>query len=97
MFEIRILEQQYDMHDPESKTKFYNAVAEKLCSFGEKLERDNYIAAVADKYMIGIEDLRRLVNQYGAKIGMAAGGASPMRERSEFKKSRAAKRKRKTV
>ena len=58
MFEIRILEQQYDMHDPESKTKFYNAVAEKLCTFGEKLERDNYIAAVADKYMIGIEDLR---------------------------------------
>ena len=93
MFEIRILEQQYDMHDPESKTKFYNAVAEKLCTFGEKLERDNYIAAVADKYMIGIEDLRRLVNQYGAKIGMAAGGAPPVRERSELRREQGSEKK----
>ena len=93
MFEIRILEQQYDMHDPESKTKFYNAVAEKLCTFGEKLERDNYIAAVAEKYMIGIEDLRRLVNQYGAKIGMAAGGASPVRERAEVRRDQGGEKK----
>ncbi len=76
LFEIRILEQQYDMHDPESKTAFYQEVAKKLCGFTEKLERDNYIAAVAAKYMIAVEDLRRLVNQYGARIGMAGGGTA---------------------
>lgn len=75
LFEIRILEQQYDMHDPESKTEFYNEVAKKLCGFTEKLERDNYIDAVASRYMIGVEDLRRLVNQYGARLGMAGGTA----------------------
>lgn len=75
LFEIRILQQQYDMHDPESKTSFYNEVAKKLCGFTEKLERDNYIDAVAGKYMIAVEDLRRLVNQYGAKLGMAGGAA----------------------
>lgn len=79
LFEIRILEQQYDMHDPESKTAFYNEVAGKLCSFTEKLERDNYIDAVAAKYMIAVEDLRRLVNQQGLKIGLAGGGASRAR------------------
>lgn len=94
LFEIRILQQQYDMYDPESKTAFYNEVAKKLCSFSEKLERDNYIDAVASKYMIAVEDLRRLVNRYGARLGMAGGGlagavsgtepgtgASPGRER----------------
>lgn len=73
LFEIRMMEQQYDMHDPESKTEFYNEVARKLCGFSEKLERDNYIDAVAGKYMIAVEDLRRLVNQYGARIGIAGG------------------------
>lgn len=75
LFEIRILQQQYDMGDPESKTAFYNEVAQKLCGFSEKLERDNYIEAVAAKYMIAVEDMRRLVNQYGAKIGVAGGMA----------------------
>lgn len=82
LFEIRILEQQHDMHDPESKTAFYNEVAQKLCGFTEKLERDNYIDAVAGKYMIAVEDLRRLVNQYGLKAGMA-NGASGGRSRDE--------------
>lgn len=73
MFEIRILEQQYDMKDPEGKTAFYNEAAKKLCGFAEKLERDNYIDAVARKYMISVDDLRRLVNRTGMKIGLAGG------------------------
>lgn len=72
MFEIRILEQQYDMHDPEGKTAFYNEVARKLCGFTEKLERDNYVDAVAQKYMLAASDLQRLVNQMGMKIGLTA-------------------------
>lgn len=95
LFEVRMLERQYDMRDPESKTAFYNEVAKKLCGFTEKLERGNYIDAVAMKYMIGVEDLRRLVNQYGMKLGLAAGtarngtaggeqsGAGGMRERED--------------
>lgn len=71
LFEIRILERQYDMNDPDGKTAFYNEIAKKLCGFSEKLERDNYIVAVAAKYMLAVEDLRRLVNQYGMKIGIA--------------------------
>ena len=70
-FEIRILEGQYDMNDPESKTKFHREIAKKLCEFSEDLERDNYLQAVAEKYFIGIENLRRLVATYAAQTGLA--------------------------
>lgn len=67
MFEIRIMEQKYDMTDPTSKTAFYNEVAVKLIGFTEELERNNYIQAVADKYHIAFEDLRKLVNNLALK------------------------------
>ena len=94
LFEVRMEEQQHDMHDPEGKTAFYNAVAKMLCGFTEKLERDNYIEAVAAKYMISPDDLRRLVNQQGLKAGLAGGGRAPQSvvdaqdgARTEYKKS----------
>ena len=68
MFEIRILEQQYDMKDPESKSAFYHEVAKKLCSFTEKIERDIYVQAVAEKYMLPTQDLQRLVGKYGMQM-----------------------------
>lgn len=70
MFELRIMEQQYDMHDPESKTAFYNEVAQKLLGFSEELERNNYIEAVAAKYQMGFENLRRLVLHTASKGGI---------------------------
>ena len=71
LFEIRIMESQHDMNDPESKTAFYNEVAKKLLGFSEELERNNYIEAVADKYQIGFYNLRKLVNQLAMKDGLA--------------------------
>ena len=62
MFQIRIMQESYDMKDPESKTAFYNEMAKKLLDFPEELERNNYIQAVAETYNIGFEELRRLVN-----------------------------------
>ena len=43
----------------------------KLCEFSEEVERDNYLQAVAEKYYIGIENLRRLVVRYAAGTGAA--------------------------
>ena len=70
-FEIRILEGQFDMNDPEEKTKFHREIAKKLCEFSEDVERDNYLQAIADKYLIGIENLRKLVNSYASQTGLA--------------------------
>jgi DNA primase len=69
LFEIRILQESYDMNDPESKTAFYNEIAGKLLGFSEELERNNYIEAVAEKYQIGYDNLRKLVNSLGLKAG----------------------------
>lgn len=69
LFEIRMLERDYDMSDPEDKTNFHNQIARRLCDFGEDVERENYIEAIADKYHIGFENLRKLVVNMAAKTG----------------------------
>ena len=66
-FELRILEQNYDMRDPESKTAFHNELARRLLGFQEELERENYITATAEHYHISYEQLRKLVNTLGAR------------------------------
>lgn len=72
MFEIRIMQKDYDMKDPESKTAFYNEIAKKLLGFSEELERNNYIEAVAGKYNISFDDLRKLVNNLAMKGGVVS-------------------------
>lgn len=69
-FELRILEQNYNMDDPESKTAFHREIAKKLCGFEEEVERENYIESVAEKYHIGFDNLRKLVNGYAARTGL---------------------------
>ena len=71
LFEIRILQREYDQQDPEARTKFQREVAKKLCGFPEDAERDNYMIAVADKFQIGLENLRKLVIGYAAQTGLA--------------------------
>lgn len=70
-FEIRILSEQYDMSDPEQKTRFHREIARKLCEFSEDVERENYLQAIAEKYFIGAENLRKLVLSYAAATGSA--------------------------
>ena len=70
-FEIRMLEQQFDLKDPDEKTRFYREIAKKLCAFEEEVERENYLQAIADKYFIGVENLRKLVVHYASQTGLA--------------------------
>lgn len=67
-FEIEVLEKDFDMADPEQKTKFFHETAKKLLVFKEEIERNIYIEAIARKYNISHEELRRLVNRYGSQI-----------------------------
>lgn len=69
LFEIRMLERDFNMEDPEEKTNFHNQIARRLCEFSEDVERENYITAVAEKYHIGFDNLRKLVVNTAAKTG----------------------------
>lgn len=71
-FEIAVLEKGYKLEDPEQKTKFFNEVAKKLLVFTEEIERNNYIEAIDRKYYVGFDNLRKLVNRYGAQIVVGA-------------------------
>ncbi|MCM1567948.1 MAG: DNA primase [Roseburia sp.] len=68
--EIRLLEGQFQLQDPEEKTKFHREIAKKLCTFEEAVERENYLQAAAEKYFIGVENLRKLVVGYASQTGI---------------------------
>ncbi len=87
LFEVEVLQQQYDMKDPESKTAFYSAVARKILEFEEELERENYIESVAQKYQVGFENLRKLVLHQGSRIG-AASKSRPLKSGVQEKKKK---------
>lgn len=63
-YELRMLESSYDMTDPSGRTDFAREVAKKLGGFDEELERENYIEAVAARYFIDRDALRRMVGSY---------------------------------
>lgn len=66
-FEIDMLQKNYDLSDPEQKTKFFYEIAKRLVGFQEELERNVYLDAVAKNYQIDVEHLSRLVNKFGAQ------------------------------
>ena len=72
MYTVRMMEQEYDMKDPESKTVFYNEVAKKILEFPEEIERNNYIEAIASHYQTGFDNMRQLVNHFGTRGGITA-------------------------
>ncbi len=77
LFEIEVLERSFDLRDPAGKTAFFNETARKLLVFTDELERNNYIEAIAKKYGIGYEMLRKKVNQLGASLGGRAPAQKP--------------------
>lgn len=64
-FELSNIEKSYDLTEPEGKTEFLNKVADRLTEFEEELERENYIAAVAERYYVSKDALKKLVNKIG--------------------------------
>lgn len=67
LFEVRVLEDQFNMADPQGKTAFQNEIASRLLHFPDELERSNYMEAVCRKYRISFEDMRKKVNKLALK------------------------------
>ena len=76
MFEIRMLERDYDLNDPRGKSDFLHAAASHLLTLEDEIERDSHLEAVAHQYHIERETLRKMVG----KLALAGAGKAPARE-----------------
>lgn len=72
MFEMSILERDYDLKDPDGRTAFLNEAAKHLVEFEDEVERNNYIASVAANYYISPDSLSRLVAKWAANVGLVS-------------------------
>lgn len=91
MYEIGVLEKEYDRTDPAESTKFEREAAAKLVTFREKLERENYMRAVCDRFHIELQGMRELVASLGSKEGILRRNdypAAPGQQRSPAPKKK---------
>lgn len=63
----RMIERDYNLKDPQDKTRFADAIAERLLMFSDGIERDNYTEGIADKYRMDPGALKKLVNKHAMK------------------------------
>lgn len=84
-FEISVMEQQYNLKEPDEKTKFHREIAAKLCEFPDEVERNNYLEAICEKYYISPDGMKELVVGHAAHDGiakMASRPKSPIKEKN---------------
>ena len=74
LFEINHISANYNMDDPEEKTKFMKAAGRLLAGIEDKTERANYIETVASKYFLDKDVLKSIVSD----IGLAGLGESSL-------------------
>ena len=75
LFEIRMLERDYDFSDPQGKSDFFHAVSDRIMELRDEIERNSYAEAIARNYGIAKEDLLRIV----ARRALAADGKKMIR------------------
>lgn len=88
MYEIGIIEKNYNRSDPESETAFEREVANKLVQFSEKLERDNYMKAVCRQFMIPEDGMREMVIKIGSQGGIIPRQTQPVRRMEPARKKK---------
>lgn len=67
LFMIRMLENDYDLNDPEESTRFWREVARRILEFPEELVRHNYVEAVCRKYEISTGALEEMITNLAAE------------------------------
>ncbi|MDF2802580.1 MAG: primase [Anaerocolumna sp.] len=83
LFEVEVMEREFNLTDPEEKTKFFNEIAKKMLQFPEEIERNIYIETISNKYNIGFDNLRKLVNRYGAGLSYIPAEKPKERDRTK--------------
>lgn len=83
MYEIRMLEGDYDLSDPGGKSKFFSDVALRILRFEDAIERDAYIQKLAYKYSVSPGSIEELVKKHAAKGVGLVNSPKPMPTRND--------------
>ena len=67
LFEIRQLQNKYNVDDPTEKTLFYDDIAMHLCRFEDELERNNYLESVCRIYNIDNKAMQKKIIDIASK------------------------------
>lgn len=65
MFEVACLADNYNLKDPEEKTRFTKDVAKRISAIEEVVARHSYIEAVAERYRLDADGFKSMVTKYG--------------------------------
>lgn len=65
MFEVACLANNYNLKDPEEKTRFTKDVAKRIAAIEEVVTRHSYIEAVAEQYRLDADGFKSMVTKYG--------------------------------
>ena len=61
IFEVRQMQSEYDLNDPDARSEFYNKTALKLCEFSDEIQRNSYVEAVSRELAIPLDLLKNAV------------------------------------
>jgi DNA primase len=84
LFEIRMMMREYDLTDPQQKTAFQVAMADRVIqNFPIEMERNNYIDVLCRNYQMPLDSFKRLVadearNGVRPELPAKEGGPSPL-------------------
>lgn len=67
MYEVRMLESEYDLKDPAGKSKFFSDVALRLLRFEDAIERDGYVDKLSFKYNVPADSIREHIRKHAQK------------------------------
>ncbi len=63
LFEIEVSKRDYDLSDPDARTRFFENAASKIADLETEMERQNYIEAVCREYLVDKRQLSELVTR----------------------------------
>ena len=89
IYEVYSLKENYDLNNPDDKTRFYNETAKKIAFFDDEIERNSYTAAVSREFFIDSQALEGAVKRYA--LTRSAQGYFTVPAKTVKKKSEAAK------
>lgn len=67
LFSVRMSERNYDLRDPQGKTDFLHETAARLAEIGDEIERNSYTEAIARRYHVDRELLKRQIGKQAMK------------------------------